>query len=338
VLTEIDVRERAPSDPTLACPIDNKLFRDAIKTPCCGTVYCEDCIQTHLLEHDFVCPNCGQKIPSLDKLAKDSEARQRVAAYIEKTIEASRNQPEDAPEGAAQAIGTVRNTVMIDQVRTWRSIQLLSVAGSAADDGISAQLATEGQLAEVDEMGNPEENMPQIIADSVPQLQAQLQQLAMMLQNPSLPKQVRAQTEVQHQQLQFQLQHAQTIAAALAMQTITGTVGGGFAAQGQLQPGVGPNVFPNGVPLQGGILPGMNFNTTGGWNAQFAGQDAAQDSPYQRLPVNNRRRNLKRERPSDFVEVAGVDGGAKQPRFWEWIDVCYFILRLLGKIDHVMSI
>lgn len=55
------------------------------------------------------------------------------------------------------------------------------------------------------------------------------------------------------------------------------------------------------------------------WAAQFQGQQQqqAQDSPYQRLPVNNRRRNLKRERPSDFLEVAGNEGDGKQARYWE---------------------
>jgi len=37
----------------------------------------------------------------------------------------------------------------------------------------------------------------------------------------------------------------------------------------------------------------------------YAPQVSEQDSAYQRLPVNNRRRPVKRERPSDFVEVSG---------------------------------
>src|SRR5262245_38346590 len=41
-LTPADIRERPPSDPSLACPLDNKLFRDAVKTPCCNTTYSEE--------------------------------------------------------------------------------------------------------------------------------------------------------------------------------------------------------------------------------------------------------------------------------------------------------
>jgi len=92
-LTAADVRDRTPTDTSLACPIDNKLFRDAVKTPCCGTTYCEDCIQTHLLERDFICPN-------------------KVADYTEKAIEDSKKEGEeestskDVTPGAANQVNT----------------------------------------------------------------------------------------------------------------------------------------------------------------------------------------------------------------------------------------
>ena len=89
-LTAAEVRERTPTDMSLVCPIDNKLFRDAVKTPCCDTDYCEECIQTHLLERDFLCPSCGKRIPSLDKLVVDKPMRTKVADYIDKVIEESK--------------------------------------------------------------------------------------------------------------------------------------------------------------------------------------------------------------------------------------------------------
>lgn len=90
------MRERVPSDSSLCCPIDNKLFRDAVKTPCCSTVYCEECIQTHLLENDFVCHNCAKKVPSLDKLSPDQSMRTKVDEYVEQTVEASRKEEDEA--------------------------------------------------------------------------------------------------------------------------------------------------------------------------------------------------------------------------------------------------
>lgn len=86
-MTEADVREDVPSDPTLSCPICTKLFIQAVKTPCCSTTYCEECIQAHLLEQDFKCASCAERVGSLDRLEDDLEARERVREYIEKEIE-----------------------------------------------------------------------------------------------------------------------------------------------------------------------------------------------------------------------------------------------------------
>lgn len=91
-LNAAEVRDKPPTDTSLACPMDNKLFRDAVKTPCCGTAYCEECIQTHLLERDFICPHCSKKIASLDKLLADKPTRMKVSDYIEKAIEESRKE------------------------------------------------------------------------------------------------------------------------------------------------------------------------------------------------------------------------------------------------------
>jgi hypothetical protein len=96
-LSEAEVRERPSKDPAIVCSIDNRIFRDAVKTPCCGTAYCEDCIQTYLLEKDFICPSCASKVASLDKLAIDKPTRTRVADYITREIEASQKE-EDTSE------------------------------------------------------------------------------------------------------------------------------------------------------------------------------------------------------------------------------------------------
>ncbi|KAF9006136.1 DWNN domain-containing protein [Cyathus striatus] len=252
-LTAAEVRERAPSDSSLACPIDNKLFRDAVKTPCCGTAYCEECIQTHLLERDFVCPSCAKKIASLDKLLVDKPMRTKVADYIEKAMEESRK------EGAEEHYTP------------------------GGKDGTSTP-------AEQSSMGTDQQSQDQeYYSDPQPDISMDMQIL-----NPSLPANVRHHTEMQHQQLQIQLQQAQTMAAALAAATMQAQ-----AVQQQAQMGM------------------QAFQQNAAWNNQYTNQQQTpQDSAYQRLPVNNRRRNLKRERPSDFLEVGG-ESDPKMPRFWE---------------------
>lgn len=147
-------------------------------------------------------------------------------------------------------------------------------------------------------------DMSQIIVDSIPQLQAQVTQLSAMLQNPALPNQARQTAQMQYHEYQMQLQQAQTVAATLAMAS-------GFQQQQQQQQlqqqqQQSQNMQGGGYGMQGGYQ-----------NNQFSNQQpAGQDSAYQRLPVNNRR-HLKRDRPSDFLEVAGTGGEAKVARYWE---------------------
>ncbi|RPB04107.1 DWNN-domain-containing protein [Choiromyces venosus 120613-1] len=69
-------------DKGIECLICHKLMRDASKTPCCGKVYCEDCIHTTLLETDFVCPNCDAKEILLDAIMPDEDFRKKVEEYL----------------------------------------------------------------------------------------------------------------------------------------------------------------------------------------------------------------------------------------------------------------
>ncbi|KAI0073516.1 DWNN-domain-containing protein [Panus rudis PR-1116 ss-1] len=284
-LTEAEVREKTPTDSSLACPIDNKLFRDAVKTPCCGTIYCEECIQTHLLERDFKCPNCGVKVASLDKLIADKPSRTKVGEYIAKEIEKSKHEGSGPAEEEKKA------------------------------DGVDQEYYS-------DQQPGGEMDTLQMVADSIPHIQAQIQQVTIMLNNPSLPLQVRQQTEMKHAQLQMELQQAQMAAALIQ----AGTAAAAYnmnnmnpmnmpPQQPQMPYGVGAGGM--GMQMPGPGAPAMQ-QQQGNWTNPFSNQQpAGQDSAYQRLPLNNRRRNMKRERPSDFLEVAGEAHDAKVPRYWE---------------------
>lgn len=144
-------------------------------------------------------------------------------------------------------------------------------------------------------------DMSKMIVESIPQLQASVAQLSVMLQNPSLPNQLRQTTQMQYQELQMQLQQAQNVAATLAM--ATGFQQQQVQQQQQQQQQQHSQAMNNAFQQQN-------------WNNGFVNQQpTAQDSAYQRLPVNNRR-HLKRDRPSDFLEIGG-SGEAKQPKYWE---------------------
>ena len=140
-------------------------------------------------------------------------------------------------------------------------------------------------------------DVSQIVAASIPQLQAQIAQISVMLNNPSLPPHVRQQTEMKYQQLQMDLQQAQMASVLIQASSAVAAA--------------------NAMPMQPMPQPYMQQPPQQQWTNPFSNQQpAGQDSAYQRLPLNNRRRNLKRERPSDFLEVAG-ESEAKVPRYWE---------------------
>ncbi|KAH8108327.1 DWNN-domain-containing protein [Phellopilus nigrolimitatus] len=265
-LTPSDVRERPPADPALACPIDNRLFLDAVKTPCCGTLYCEDCIHSHLLENDFICPKCSKKVSSLDNLVIDKPMRTRVGDYIDKVIRESL-EAEEAAFNAAE--------------------------NSQQDLKDESALKSDGEV-QFDQQPGSNFDLSQLLNETIPQLQAQIAQLSVMLQNPSLPMQVRQSTVIQFQQYQMQLQQAQAFASLAADMTAVATAA-------QHDPG---NMSQNFVQNQ--------------WSTPFPNQQpAGLDSAYQRLPVSSRRRTNKRDRPSDFLEIGGSESQVKMPRYWE---------------------
>ncbi|KAI0666821.1 DWNN domain-containing protein [Trametes maxima] len=302
-LTEADIRERPPSDSSLACPIDGKLFRDAVKTPCCGTLFCEECVQTHLLERDFLCPNCARKIPSLDKLIIDKPTRARVHEYVDQEMERSRLEAERQDRQAlenAEAAKANAQTEAVPAADGDKNANGKAPDASATEAG-DAEFYTE----------QPGMDVAQVLAQSIPQLQAQIQQLQVMLNNTSLPAQVRQQAQMKHQQLQMELQQSQAVAAMAAAQSFP------MPGVGQMGAGMGTGMGP---AMGAGMGNGMGMQQEyRQWANPFPNQQpAGQDSAYQRLPLNNRRRPLKRERPSDFLEIGGTEqGDAKQARYWE---------------------
>ena len=212
--------------------------------------------------------------------------------YIDKAIEESKK------EGVEDQLGKTGDVLLLvspfQPFNKTRYLQVIFVKQSSgtpelAGEDIYSDTQPDSTLADMNQ-----------IVESIPQLQAQISQLSAMLQNPSLPNQVRMQTEMQYSQVQYQLNNAQAFTVALAaatsfQQQATAAANYNYsmtmgAAMGDMTGGVGGTGTPYQTPQQPGP-----------------------DSAYQRLPVNNRRKNLKRERPSDFLEVGGED----QRRHWE---------------------
>ncbi|KAG8923692.1 hypothetical protein FRC02_010976 [Tulasnella sp. 418] len=312
-ITEAEVRERPPTDPSLACPYPNcgKLFRDAVKTPCCNTTYCEECIQTHLLEANFECPNCHKKVPSLDKLIVDRECRQKVKNYIDHAVEESKKEEE-----------------VIQHEPLQQSTPEPQPTDPSPDDEYSEL-----------QPGNEDPGQPNNVMldpqQMITQYQAQLAQLMIMQNNPSLPPQTRMQMGAQIASLTYQLKQAEQMRDAMMMQAgmMPMDMGMGNMGMGMGGPPMmgmnGPmGMGGPGVGMMGAPMMNNPMNPMGGGGGFYGQQQQFQksfgnripvhqpggdESAYQRLPVNNRRKNLKRERPADFVDV----GGDQKRQFWE---------------------
>ncbi|OWZ62807.1 hypothetical protein LQV05_003489 [Cryptococcus neoformans] len=86
-LTGADVRDQEPLEADLTCPLCKKLVWEAVRTPCCNTAFCEECVQTYLVDHDFECPHCESKVPSLDRLKPDEDLRKRSRNYVDHELQ-----------------------------------------------------------------------------------------------------------------------------------------------------------------------------------------------------------------------------------------------------------
>lgn len=294
-LTEAEVKDRAPRDPTLACPQCDKLLRDAVKTPCCQKDYCEECIHTHLLEGSFECPNCKSKIPSLDKLRIDSEMRAKVREYVRNTVEETRRAAEQNAEAIAQA--QEQNT----QVKP-------DPDPRDKDDEVIDQQPGNDNGGDQGGFIDP--------SVMVTQLQAQLAQLMIMQSNPTLPVANRISVNQQIQQLTMQLKQAEALRDMLqmGMNGMGGPMMGGMdmMGMGMQQPGMGMGMGnPGFMGQQQQQQPWQKPQYHPGWHNSFSMQQPPNNqSAYERLPVNNRRN--KRERPDDFGE-----GPDSKRQYWE---------------------
>jgi protein MPE1 len=64
------------------CQVCGKLAKDATRTPCCKKLFCDQCIQSALLESDFVCPSCDASEILLADLIIDEDVRGQISEYI----------------------------------------------------------------------------------------------------------------------------------------------------------------------------------------------------------------------------------------------------------------
>jgi protein MPE1 len=78
----------------LECPLDKRAFVVPVKTPCCNTTYCYDCIETALCDNDLLCPTCGEQC-LIDALEPDDETTKKLAEYEDEKKAAQRQKDKE---------------------------------------------------------------------------------------------------------------------------------------------------------------------------------------------------------------------------------------------------
>lgn len=185
-LSQTDVYQSVPADPSLACPLCSKLIRDAVITPCCQTTFCEECVQTHLFEHDFLCPECEKPIRDISTLKIDDTKRKAVREYVANAIERSEAAFENAEKGEEEEKKSEEA-----QAPTEAKEGALPESSEPPAEPAPAPATAPAPVAPAPPMP-PMQFNPQFV-----------QQLVVMLQNPQLPMPMRMQLQMQLQMQQF---------------------------------------------------------------------------------------------------------------------------------------
>lgn len=106
---ELEADQDAMRARGLECSIDQKMFVDPVKTPCCSKTYCQTCIENALIDSDFVCPNC-EKQCLLEDLQTDDEMAKKVKTFTEEMKEQKqKKQAEDAAKKSPSATAGTPN-------------------------------------------------------------------------------------------------------------------------------------------------------------------------------------------------------------------------------------
>lgn len=267
-LSRSDVFQSVPSDSTLACPLCSKLLRSAVQTPCCSTRYCEECIQNHLLEHDFSCPECEKRIGDLTTLKRDDETRKKVESYVEEAVGKSEEEVKEREESEAKAKAEKEESERKIKEEEEEAATTTANGQPTGEESVQGKEGEAAQAGAVSTSGTPPStnpNMPSNVPVVMfnPQL---VQQLVMTLSNPRLPPPMRMmlQTQLQAQQMAF-----------IRMQSN----GGAGGATGGAGAGAGMNGGMGGMPGAG---------AGAGWQAQqgFRPMNMQQQQMNPRMGMN----------------------------------------------------
>ena len=181
-----EVRERG-----LECPIDKKMFIEPMKTPCCETTYCNDCITNALIESDFVCPGCKSEGVLIDDLKTDEEAVEKIKAFLaEKDGKAKEGSKSPAaPASPATAPGDRADSKTDTANAKSKSPSPAPAAPATAQPARSTSTSTAQSATSTPATGDPSQATKKRPAEDA-------------LENPKIPKAPKAMQKAQEVQQQ----------------------------------------------------------------------------------------------------------------------------------------
>ncbi|KAM0333173.1 hypothetical protein ACHAQA_001833 [Verticillium albo-atrum] len=251
----------------LACPIDNKMFVEPMKTPCCQKTYCNDCITNALIESDFVCPNCNTDSVLIDDLKPDDEAVKNIDDYMKAKAAPKSPVVEPAPVAAASPKQPDEEVKKTEDAKPGEVVEPSKEAAESTNTPKSPAKATSTE-------GTPKSSTSTPVvasAESGPSSEANPKKRPAddLLENPKIPKGPKAMQRQQEQQQQQQQQQAMNNMYGMPMNNMMGYGGmnmGGFNPMGM------PNMgnMNMGMPMMNGMNPMMGMP---GFNPMNGGFD-----------------------------------------------------------------
>ncbi|KUJ15755.1 DWNN-domain-containing protein [Mollisia scopiformis] len=257
-------------DRGLECSIDNRIFIDPMKTPCCEKTYCNDCITNALIDSDFTCPGCQTEGVLIDDLKTDDETSAKITAYLEEKNAALRKEKERSRTPPSVKPETPTSTEKVEKANSpspapKSPAQVKEAAKSAAKSPSTAVSTPNPTKSPVKDEAKP---------------QPKKRPAEELLENPKIPKAPKAmqQQEAQKQAMLQQQQMMNGMAGFPNMPFMPNmpnmpnmmnnfNPNGGFAGMPNMMNGFGMGM-PN--PMIG-MNPMMGMNNFGGFPNMYGG-------------------------------------------------------------------
>ncbi|KAJ1326699.1 protein MPE1 [Microdochium nivale] len=195
----------------LVCPIDNRMFVDPMKTPCCGKTYCSECITNALTYSDLVCPACQTEGVLFDDLVSDDDAVAKIKEHlaqkeVAKIKERSKSPvAAQSPTAATDATKTVEDEVKTEDTPTEEAKQVATKSESTPTPSLRAiksQSPEVGRKGSVTSITTTTAKSGEKDGSVPPQdgQQAKKRPAEDLLENPKIPKGPKAMQQQQQAQ------------------------------------------------------------------------------------------------------------------------------------------